>query len=282
MTELYDFFIEPMQYAFMQRALLMAVLVGLVSAVFSCFLVLKGWSLMGDAISHAVLPGIVMAYLLAIPLSIGAFFAGLFTALATGFVKENTRLKEDSIMGVIFSGMFAFGMVIFVMAKPDIHLDHILFGNILGVQAADLYETGIICALTLVVIIIRRHDLLLYCFDQAYARAIGLPVKLIHYTLLVMLSLTIVASLKAVGAILVIAMLVAPGSIAYLLTNRFSSMLVVASFVAVFSSIMGIFTGFYLNADTGATIILIQSAIFMLVFMFAPKTGIFMRKNLAI
>ena len=280
MAELYEFFIEPMEYAFMQRALLMSILVGLVSAVFSCFLVLKGWSLMGDAISHAVLPGIVMAYILAIPLSIGAFFAGLFTALATGFVKDNSRLKEDSIMGIIFSGMFALGMVLFVMVKPDIHLDHILFGNILGVQTADLYETGTICAVTLVIIILRRHDLLLYCFDQAYALAIGLPVKLIHYALLVMLSLTIVASLKAVGAILVIAMLVAPGSIAYLLTNRFSSMLIVAGCVAVFSSIMGIFVGFYLDADTGATIILIQSLIFLLTFMFAPKTGIFMTKTL--
>ncbi|MBL1242775.1 MAG: metal ABC transporter permease [OCS116 cluster bacterium] len=279
MTEIIEYLIEPMQYAFMQRAMLMAVLVGLVCAIFSCFLVLKGWSLMGDAVSHAVLPGIVLAYILAIPLSIGAFVAGLFCAIATGYVKENSRLKEDSIMGIIFSGMFALGLVIYLKVQPDIHLDHILFGNILGVQAADLWETGIICVGTLLLIILRRHDLLLYCFDQAYARAIGLPVKLIHYTLLVMLSLTIVASLKAVGVILVIAMLIAPGAIAYLISNRFSAMLIIASCVAVGSSITGVFVSFYLDADTGATIILIQTIIFIITFLFAPKSGILRTKT---
>lgn len=281
MTEILDYILEPMQFAFMQRALMMAVLVGLVSAVFSCFLVLKGWSLMGDAISHAVLPGIVLAYIISIPLSIGAFFAGLFCAVSTGFIKEHSRLKEDSIMGIIFSGMFALGLVIFVKIQPDIHLDHILFGNLLGIETIDLYETSIICVLTLLVIIIRRQDLLLYCFDQAYARAIGLPVKLIHYALLVMLSLTIVASLKAVGVILVIAMLVAPGSIAYLLSNRFSTMLVISSSVAVSSSILGVFASYYLDSDTGATIILIQSIVFIFTFLLAPKTGLLRRKKLA-
>lgn len=278
MAELFEYLTEPMQYAFMQRALLMAILVGLVCAVFSCFLVLKGWSLMGDAVSHAVLPGIVIAYILAIPLSIGAFIAGLFCAVATGYVKDNSRLKEDAIMGIIFSGMFALGLVIYLKVQPEIHLDHILFGNILGVQAADLWETGIICAATLGLIVVRRHDLLLYCFDQAYARAIGLPVKLIHYALLVALSLTIVASLKAVGVILVIAMLIAPGAIAYLLTNRFSHMLVISSIVAVGSSISGVFVSFYLDADTGATIILIQTFIFILAFLFAPTSGILRKK----
>lgn len=281
MAEIIEYLIEPMQYAFMQRALLMAILVGLVCAIFSCFLVLKGWSLMGDAVSHAVLPGIVIAYILAIPLSIGAFVAGLFCAVATGYVKDNSRLKEDSIMGIIFSGMFALGLVIYLKVQPEIHLDHILFGNILGVQAADLWETGIICVGTLLLIILRRHDLLLYCFDQAYARAIGLPVKVIHYTLLVMLSLTIVASLKAVGVILVIAMLIAPGAIAYLISNRFSAMLVISSCVAVGSSIAGVFVSFYLDADTGATIILIQTIIFILTFMFAPKSGIFRKTNVS-
>ncbi|MGL1920817.1 MAG: metal ABC transporter permease [Hyphomicrobiales bacterium] len=278
MTEFYEYVIEPMQYGFMQRAMLMAILVGLVCAIFSCFLVLKGWSLMGDAISHAVLPGIVVAYLLAIPLSIGAFVAGLFCAVTTGFIKDNSRLKEDSIMGIIFSGMFALGLVIYLKVDSDIHLDHILFGNLLGIGVADLIETGVICALTLVIVLLRRHDLLLYCFDQAYARAIGLPVKFIHYALLVMLSLTIVASLKAVGAILVIAMLVAPGSIAYLISNRFSVMLVIASVVAVGSSILGVLASLYLDSDTGATIILIQSIVFILTFLFAPKSGILRNK----
>jgi manganese/iron transport system permease protein len=264
----------PLSYPFMQRALVVSVLVGAVCAVLSCYLVLRGWSLMGDAISHAVLPGIVLAHVLAIPLAVGAFAGGLACALLTGYLKENSRVKEDTVMGIVFSGMFGFGLVLFTKIDTDQHLLHILFGNVLGVTWRDLIETAIIAGGTLLVILLRRRDLLLYCFDPNHARAIGLPVRLLHYGLLILLSLTIVASLKAVGIILVIAMLVAPGATAYLLTDSFGRMLVIASAVAIGSSALGTIVSFHIDGATGACIVLIQSLVFALALLFAPKRGL--------
>ncbi len=264
----------PLSYTFMQRALIVSVLVGAVCAVLSCYLVLKGWSLMGDAISHAVLPGIVIAHVLAIPLAVGAFVGGLICALLTGYLKENSRVKEDTVMGIVFSGMFGFGLVIFTKVDTEQHLLHILFGNVLGVTVRDLIETGIIAGATLLVVLARRRDLLLYCFDPNHARAIGLPVRTLHYGLLVLLSLTIVGSLKAVGIILVVAMLVAPGAVAYLLTDSFGRMLVIASAVAIGSSALGTIVSFHIDGATGACIVLIQAFVFVLAFLFAPKRGI--------
>jgi manganese/iron transport system permease protein len=270
----------PLSYPFMQRALIVAVLVGAVSAVLSCYLVLKGWSLMGDAVSHAVLPGIVIAYAIGLPLALGAFVAGLACALFTGYLKENSRVKEDTVMGIVFSGMFGFGLVLFTKVETDQHLNHILFGNMLGVTVRDLVETGIIAGLTLLVVGLKRRDLLLYCFDPNHARAIGLPVRVLHYGLLIFLSLTIVASLKAVGIILVIAMLVAPGAIAYLLTDSFERMLLIATAVAVGSSAVGTLVSFHIDGATGACIVLIQMAVFLLAFTFAPKRGLLAARRL--
>jgi manganese/iron transport system permease protein len=264
----------PLSYPFMQRALIVSVLVGAVCAVLSCYLVLKGWSLMGDAISHAVLPGIVIAHVLAIPLAIGAFVGGLTCALLTGYLKENSRVKEDTVMGIVFSGMFGFGLVIFTKVETEQHLLHILFGNVLGVNARDLLETAVIAGTTLLIVLLRRRDLLLYCFDPNHARAIGLPVRTLHYGLLILLSLTIVGSLKAVGIILVIAMLVAPGAVAYLLTDSFGRMLVIASTVAIGSSALGTIVSFHIDAATGACIVLLQALVFVAAFLFAPKRGI--------
>jgi manganese/iron transport system permease protein len=241
--------------------------------VLSCYLVLKGWSLMGDAISHAVLPGIVIAYVLGLPIAAGAFAGGLSCAVLTGYLKESSRVKEDTVMGVVFSGMFGFGLVIFTKVETDLHLLHILFGNVLGVTFRDLVETAIIAGGTLLVVLLRRRDLLLYCFDPNHARAIGLPVRSLHYGLLILLSLTIVGSLKAVGIILVIAMLVAPGAIAYLLTDSFERMLVIASAVAITSSVLGTLISFHIDAATGACIVLVQALVFVLAFLFAPKRG---------
>ena len=264
----------PLSYPFMQRALIVAVLVGAVCAVLSCYLVLKGWSLMGDAISHAVLPGIVIAFALGLPLALGAFAAGLSCALLTGYLKENSRVKEDTVMGIVFSGMFGFGLVLFTKIETDQHLSHILFGNMLGVSVRDLIETALIAGGTLLVVLLRRRDLLLYCFDPNHARAIGLPVRTIHYALLTLLALTIVGALKAVGVILVIAMLVAPGATAYLLTDRFERMLVIATLVATGSSAFGTIASFHLDGATGACIVLVQAAVFVLAFLFAPKRGL--------
>jgi manganese/iron transport system permease protein len=264
----------PLSYPFMQRALVVSVIVGAVCAVLSCYLVLKGWSLMGDAISHAVLPGIVLAFVLGLPLALGAFAAGLSCALLTGYLKENSRVKEDTVMGIVFSGMFGFGLVIFTKVETDMHLNHILFGNVLGVSVQDLFETALIAGGTLIVVLLKRRDLLLYCFDPSHARVVGLPVRALHYGLLILLSLTIVGSLKAVGIILVIAMLVAPGAIGYLLTDRFDRMLIIATSVAVASSALGTIVSFHIDGATGACIVLIQFAVFVLAFLFAPKRGL--------
>jgi len=273
-SALIDWLVLPLSYPFMQRALVVSVLVGAVCAVLSCYLVLKGWSLMGDAVSHAVLPGIVVAYVIGLPLAVGAFVAGLSCALLTGYLKESSRVKEDTVMGVVFSGMFGLGLVIFTKVETDQHLLHILFGNMLGVTVQDLIETAIIAGGTLAVVLVRRRDLLLYCFDPNHARAIGLPVRVLHYGLLTLLALTIVASLKAVGIILVIAMLVAPGAIAYLLTDRFDRMLMIATAVAVGSSALGTLLSFHIDGATGACIVLVQAAVFVAAFLFAPKRGL--------
>ncbi|HWM32398.1 MAG TPA: metal ABC transporter permease [Methyloceanibacter sp.] len=269
-----DWLIVPLSYPFMQRALVVSLLVAAVCAVLSCYLVLKGWSLMGDAISHAVLPGIVIAYAIGLPLALGAFAAGLSCALFTGYLKENSRVKEDTVMAIVFSGMFGLGLVLFTKIETDQHLLHILFGNVLGVTPADLVETAIIAGGTLLIVLLKRRDLMLYCFDPNHARAIGLPVRVLHYGLLVLLSLTIVSALKAVGIILVIAMLIAPGATAYLLTDSFGRMLVIAVATALASAALGTLVSFHIDGATGACIVLVQAAIFMLAFLFAPRSGL--------
>lgn len=278
MESLIAFFAEPIAFGFIQRALIAAVLIGAVCSVLSCFLILKGWALMGDAISHAVLPGIVLAFVLGLPLTVGAFAAGLFCAVFTGYLKDNSRLKADTVMGVVFSGMFGLGLVLFVKVDTDQHLNHILFGNILGVGWRDVAETALIAGCTLAVVLAKGRDLLAYCFDPQHARSIGLPVGVLHYGLLGLLALTIVASIKAVGIILVIAMLVTPGAAAYLLTDRFSRMLAISAAVAIGSSVFGTLLSFHLDVATGPLIVLIQTGAFVAAFLFAPKTGLVARK----
>jgi ABC-type Mn2+/Zn2+ transport system permease subunit len=266
--------LEPFRYSFMNEAMLIGALVGTVCAVLSCYLVLKGWSLMGDAISHAVLPGVVGAYLLGVPLAVGAFAAGLFCAVATGWVKANSRIKEDTVMGVIFTGLFALGLVMFTKVQTEAHLNHILFGNILGIERDDMIQTIVAAVITLTVILVLRKDLLLYCFDATHARAIGLNTTMLYYVLLSLLAGTIVASLQAVGILLVVAMLVTPGCIAHLLTDRFDRMLLIAVAASVVSCIVGVYVSFFINGATGACIVLAQALLFALAFVFAPKHGL--------
>ena len=257
----------PFQFPFMQQAFAIALLVAVPSALLSCFLVLKGWSLMGDAVSHAVLPGIVLAYIAGIPLAIGAFAAGMFCALATGYLKENSRIKEDTVMGVVFSGMFGLGIVLYTKIQTEVHLDHILFGDMLGVSWRDVAETGAIAVFCVAAIAIFRRDLLLHAFDAQHARAIGLPVRLLHYGLLSVLSLTIVGALKAVGIILAIALLISPGAIAFLLTTRFERMLAVSVIVAAAASFAGVYLSFFLDSAPAPTIVLLLSGGFAIAFL---------------
>ncbi|KES18620.1 metal ABC transporter permease [Gilliamella apicola] len=264
MTVLWELIYHPLTIPFVQRAILAALATGIVCALLSCFLVLKGWSLMGDAISHAVLPGIVLAYLAGIPLIIGAFTSGLFCSVATGYIKENSRIKEDTVMGIVFSGMFAFGLVLFSKVETSQHLNHILFGSVLGTSYQELIQIIAIASIVSILVIIKRRDLMLYCFDAVQAKVVGLPVKLLHYGLLSILALTIVGSLKAAGVILVIAMLIAPGITAFLLTKRFEKMLVIAVIVSAFSTVTGTLISFHLDASTSACIVILQAFIFVM------------------
>ncbi|MFB9949365.1 metal ABC transporter permease [Rhizobium puerariae] len=267
MSDLVDLALFPFQIDFMQRAFVVTLMIALPMAILSCFLVLKGWSLMGDAVSHAVLPGVVIAYILAIPLSVGAFVAGMVCALATGFLKENSRIKEDTVLGIVFSGMFGLGLVLFVKVQSDVHLDHILFGDMLGILPSDLVETGLIALVATLFLVILRKDLLVHSFDERHAKAIGLPTRLLHYGLLAVLSLTVVGALKAVGIILSVAMLVAPGAIAFLLTRRFSAMLATAAAIALGTSIAGIYISFFIDSAPAPTIVLLMTILFILAFV---------------
>lgn len=266
MNALLSSMMEPFAFEFMLKAMLIAVLLAIPMAVLSCYLVLKGWSLMGDAVSHAVLPGVVLAYIIGLPLAVGAFVAGMVCALATGYLDRNSRLKQDTVMGVVFSAMFAAGLVMYVATSTDVHLDHILFGNILGISWADIWQTGAIAVVTTAGLIVWRKDLLLNAFDPQHARAIGLPVGLLHYGLLAALSLTIVGALKAAGIILAIAFLIGPGATAFLVSHRFTSMLGVSLLVAVSSSLAGVYLSYHLDSAPAPTIVLVMTALFIVAF----------------
>jgi len=263
-----EYLLIPFQFEFMTNALIISALVSVPMALLSCFLVLKGWSLMGDAISHAVFPGVVIAYMIGIPYAIGAFVAGMFSAIATGYLKDNSRIKQDTVMGVVFSGMFGLGLVLYVKIQSDVHLDHILFGDMLGVGMGDIIQSLVIAALTVGVIGLKWKDFLLHAFDPAQARAVGLRVNLLHYGLLAMISLTIVGALQAVGIILSIAMLIAPGAIAFLLVRRFSTMLIVASVIALVGSVLGVYLSFFIDSAPAPTIVLLLTIVFLGAFAF--------------
>lgn len=281
MDVIVQWFTAPIQYDFMLKAVLVSAFVGMVCAVLSCYMTLKGWALMGDAVSHSVTPGVVLAYIFNLPFALGAFVFGISSVLAIGFIKSKTRIKEDTVIGLVFTGFFALGLVLISKNPSNVDLMHILFGNVLGISTPDVIQTVVIGTITLAIILVLRKDLLLFCFDPTHARSIGLNTTALYYILLTLLSLTIVVALQAVGIVLVVAMLVTPGAIAYLLTDRFDHMMIFAVISGIFSSVMGTYISYYLDASTGGCIVVLQTLIFVVTMMVAPKHGLIakMRKQ---
>lgn len=259
-------FLAPLHFPFMQNAYLVAMVLAPGVAILSCFLVLKGWALMGDAASHATVPGVVGAWLLGWPYAIGGFLAAMACALLVGFIAENSRLKQDTVMGIVFSGMFAAGVTAHVALGSGLHLDHILYGNMLGVTPEVLGWTALVALSVAAVLVLKWRDFLLHAFDPVQARAVGLRTGVLHYGLLVMLSAMIVATLASVGMVLAIGLLIAPGAIAFLVTRRFAAMMAVAVAVCMASMLAGVHASFFLDSAPAATIILILTAVFVAVF----------------
>ncbi|WP_286759510.1 metal ABC transporter permease [Sulfitobacter sp. UBA1132] len=257
----------PFQFPFMQNAFWIVLLVAPPTALLSCFLVLKGWALMGDAVSHAVLPGVVLAWITGLPLIVGAFAAGMSCAMLTGYLSYNSRIKQDTVMGVVFSGMFGIGIIMYTSITTNQHLDHVLFGNMLGVGAQDLWTAGLISAFVTAFLVLKWKDLLLHAFDPAQAQASGLHTGFLHYGLLAVLSLTIVATLTATGLILAVALLVTPGAIAFQVVRSFGPMLIVSVLVCLLSMFAGVYASFFLDSAPAPTIVLILTVIFVLAFI---------------
>ncbi|WP_413390113.1 metal ABC transporter permease [Prochlorococcus marinus] len=275
-----DWLLDPLTHDFMRRALMVSALVGGVCGLLSCYMTLKGWALMGDAVSHAVMPGVVVAYALGLPFSLGAFVFGVGSVALIGFVKQKSRIKEDTVIGLVFTGFFALGLVLVSKIKSNIDLMQILFGSPLGISRSDVNQTLIISFIVISILLIFRKDLMLYCFDAKHARSIGINTGILHYLLLTLLSLSAVVGLQTVGIILVVAMLITPGATAYLLTDRFDQMTLLAVISSSFSSILGVYISYWSDIETGGSIVLVQTLIFLIAFLFAPRYGIFKNQSL--
>lgn len=266
--------LEPLTYDFFVRALAVTTVSAVVCAVLSCWLVLVGWALMGDAVSHAVLPGVVLAYVLGAPFAIGALVLALLAVALIGGLRDTSRLKEDTAIGIVFTTLFALGLVLVSVVPSQTDLTHILFGNLLGVSAADMLQVLVLAALAVTVLIAKRRDLTLFAFDPTHAFAIGISPRRLSALLLGVLAVTTVMALQAVGVILVVALLIIPGATAYLLTDRFSRMLVIAPVVAGVSAVVGIFVSFYLDASPGGVVVVTMGVVFAAVYLFGPRHGV--------
>ena len=264
----------PLQYEYMLKAILVSAVIGGVCAFLSCFITLKGWSLMGDALSHSVVPGVAVAYYAGWPFAAGAFVTGLLAAAGMGFVKTKTRLREDAVIGVVFTAFFALGLLLISLFPSQVDLRSIVFGNILGISNPDVIQVLIISAITLIVLGLKWRDLLLFCFDPSQARALGLNTTVLHFMLLTLLSATAVAALQTVGACLVVAMLVTPGATAYLLTDRFGKMIGLATTMGVTTSIVGAYVSYFFDGSTGGCIVTLQSLLFVIALVFGRKHGL--------
>lgn len=269
-----EFLLEPFDYVFMQRALAVTVIAAVVCAVLSCWLVLIGWSLMGDAVSHAVLPGVALAYIVGAPFAVGAVLFGFLAVALIGAVRNTSRVKEDAAIGIVFTTLFALGLVLISVTPSQTDLSHIIFGNLLGLSHADVVQVLALGTITLGVLILKRRDFTLFAFDPTHAHAIGLNPRLLSAFLLGLLALTSVVALQAVGVVLVVAMLIIPGATAYLLTDSFSRMLVLAPAISAACAVIGLYTSYYLDAASGGMVVLTQGAAFTLVYLFSPRHGL--------
>jgi len=276
-----EYLTTPLHYDYMLRAIWVSAMIGGVCGFLSSFITLKGWSLMGDALSHAVVPGVAIAYMVGLPFALGAFIAGLLAAGAMAVIKSQSRIREDAVIGIVFTTFFALGLLLITISPARVDLKTIIFGNILGISNTDILQVIIISVVTLIVLGLKWRDLMLFCFDPNQARTLGMPVRLLHLTLLTMLSATAVAALQAVVAILVVAMLITPGATAYLLTDRFSTMLWLSPLMGALTSLTGAYASFFLNGATGGCIVTLQTILFLIAFVFAPKHGILASKRRA-
>lgn len=271
---LFELLAEPLGYTFMVRALAVTIIAAVLCALLSCWLVLIGWSLMGDAVSHAVLPGVVIAYILGAPFALGALVFGFLAVALIGGVRDTSRLKEDAAIGIVFTTLFSFGLVLISITPSQVDLNHIIFGNLLGVSAADLWQVLALGAVTFTILMLKRKDFTLYAFDPTHAHALGMNPRLLGALLLGLLAMTSVVALQAVGVILVVAMLIIPGATAYLLTDRFSKMLLIAPVLAALGGVVGVYASYYLDASTGGMVVLAQGIIFAFVYFFSPRHGL--------
>lgn len=276
-----DALIEPLQYGFMQRSLVIAILVGLLCAVVGSYLMVQRLALLGDAISHSVLPGLAIAFMLGGNIFIGAFIAGVFSTIIITWIRTRSPIKEDAAMGIVFSAFFALGVTLITLIQKDnkIDLNHFLFGNILGVTINEVRDTAIISAIVLIVIILLYKELLFYTFDPLGAQAAGLPINRLNFGLMLLIALTIVASMKAVGVILVLSLLITPGATAYLLVKRLHEVMLLGAGIGVFASISGMYLSYFYNLPSGPAIVLVVSGLFLLSFLFSPKHGVLIPTN---
>ena len=270
-----DLLLEPFTYSYMTRAIWVSALVGGVCAFLSCYPILKGWSLMGDALSHAVVPGVAIAYLAGFPYAVGAFASGILAALAIVAVRSITMLREDAVIGLVFTSFFAAGLFLVSLNPTAINLQSVIFGNILAISDEDVVQVVVIAAVSLVILGFKWQDLMLAFFDESHARSVGLNPAKLRILFFALLSACTVAALQTVGAILVIAMVVTPGATAYLLTDRFGKMIVIAIGISTACSALGAYASYFLDGATGGLIVMFQTLIFLAAFLFAPKYGRF-------
>lgn len=274
-----DLVIEPLQYGFMQRSLLVAVVVGVLCAVVGSYLLVRRLALLGDAISHSLLPGLAIAFVLGINLYVGAFIAGVISALLIGWIHTRSTIKEDAAMGIVFSAFFSLGITLITLIQKDnkIDLNHFLFGNILGVTLTEVRDVVLIAVIVLATVILLYKELLFFCFDTLGAQAAGLPIQAFNTGLMILVALTVVASMKTVGVILVLALLITPAATAYLLVPRFHQVMLLAAVIGAFSSVCGMYLSYYFNLPSGPAIVMVASGLFTLAFLCNPDSGIFSR-----